>query len=79
MSTREMVCDAVNKMNDEQVEVIYNLIRMMSIEITVSEKTSAQAAYDRIASLRKPVTTITDEDDKELYHRHLEEKYENLD
>jgi len=79
MSTREIVCNAVSRMNDEQLEVIYNMIRMMAIEVTVPEKTPAQAAYDRIAGLRKPATIITDEDDKELYHRHLEEKYENLD
>ena len=73
MSTREIVCNAVSRMNDEQVEVIYNMIRMMAIEVTVPEKTPAQAAYDRIAGLRKPATIITDEDDKELYHQHLEE------
>ena len=38
MSTREIVCNAVSRMNDEQVEVIYNMIRMMAIEVTVPEK-----------------------------------------
>ena len=77
MNKRKIVCEAINMMSDEQVEVIYNLIRMMLKEKTISEETSAQAAYDRIANLRKPITDITDEDDKELYHRHLEEKYKN--
>ena len=47
-------------------------------EMTEDQKSKAQKAYETIAKLRKPYTTITDEDEKESYHRHLEEKYENL-
>ena len=77
MSTKELLHHAVDEMTEDQASAIYTVIRLMIANNTEDQKSKAQKAYETIAKLRKPYTTITDEDEKESYHRHLEEKYEN--
>ena len=78
MSTKELLHHAVDEMTEDQASAIYTVIQFMLVNSTEDQKTKAQKAYETIAKLRKPYTTITDEDEKETYRRHLEEKYENL-
>lgn len=77
MSTKELLHNAVDKMTEEQANAIYTVIQFMVLNKTEKNTTNAQKAYDTIAKLRKPSTTITDEDDKENYYRYLEGKYKN--
>ena len=78
MSTKELLHHAVDEMTEDQASAIYSVIRFMLVNSTEEQKAKAQKAYDTIAKLRKPYTTITDDDEKEAYRRHLEEKYESL-
>ncbi len=78
MSTRELLYNAISEMTDEQVNAIYTVIRFMLVSKPDEQKNiKAQNAYETIARLRKPYTTVTD-DDKEEYYQYLEDKYENL-
>lgn len=78
MSTKELLHHAVDDMTEDQASAIYSVIRFMLVGSTETKKTKALEAYETIEKLRKPFTTISDDDEKEAYHRYLEEKYENL-
>ena len=55
-------------MTDEQVNAIYTVIRFMLVSKPDEQKNiKAQNAYETIARLRKPYTTITDDDKEEYY------------
>ena len=47
-------------------------------EMTEDKKSEAQKAFEEIERLRKPFTTIKDSDEKELYYKYLDEKYNSL-
>lgn len=64
MSTKELLHNAVDNMTEEQANAIYTVIQFMVLNKTGKNTTDAQRAYETIAKLRKPYTTITDEDDK---------------
>lgn len=79
MSTKEMLYRTIDTLTEEESEMLFSIAKILFAKKKNSDLTKAQEAYDTIAKLRKPYSTITDEDDKEAYYRYLEEKYENLD
>ncbi len=55
-------------------ELLHNAVD----EMTEDNKTEAQKAFEELERLRKPFTTIEDGDEKELFYKYLEEKYNSL-
>ena len=79
MTTKEMLHIAVDDMTEEQAMAIYAVVKLMTVNRSKKTETNAQKAYETIAKLRKPYSTITDEDDKLAYYEYLGKKYDNID
>lgn len=74
MSTKEMIYDEVSKLNDDDAEKLYALIRLI-FRKPENSLSDSQKAFQELEKLKRKFSPPID-NDKEEYIRCLEEKYE---
>ena len=74
MSTKEMIYDEVSKLNDDDAEELYALIRLI-FRKPENSLSDSRKAFQELEKLKRKFSPPID-NDKEEYIRCLEEKYE---
>lgn len=74
MSTKEMIYDEVSKLNDDDAEKLYALIRLI-FRKPENSLSDSRKAFQELEKLKRKFSPPID-NDKEEYIRCLEEKYE---